>query len=543
LPGLDFQFWSPLLADLYGNLFHHYPLDIATGFLGLFLCVTGWIWTARRGAPWAAAGAGMVFLVNYLPFQLMTMSTHFYPKFLSSSQPLLLLGVALFAHFALREFRSVPWARAPVFAVAAFLCLYAFSTARYTRSHWEADYMQTRQAMDWILEETPENAVILTRNDFSSSAFRFFWSRRNESRREHIALSYIERCGAPSIQQAEELIVDSGGRPVYFLSFFESRATEADDFRGWLEEKGETVRHFPSAATDDFVPFDRSITIRRITAEADSFRPFILPRPGARASSLLFEEQMSGLSRGGTGRIKMPNMSGISYNFELNEMVEGLELRFAREDGWAKGDELWLVALIDNQEALAIFFDDKPPAEARVLIPQALPAGRHRIEFFVRANRGVSREPLFSPLELAAQDKLAEMDTFRMRPLELVAKHPAGPEKHLIDSRGWLRIEHPYPKLPSTGEPGRHLVLQRIRIDGLPDRAIDMRAVLPGGEEPILCRGPRWTFGWGVAAAPMGGESPESLSVSTKTFDRQNRRARGEAVFLDPAGVYLYPAE
>ena len=101
-PGLNWPFWSALLADLLSTPFIHSPVDVLVGVLGAALALGGWCASWRAGLRWAAVGVALVTFATIVPFMVFELGHFFYPKFYAPAVPLLAIGICMAMETALR---------------------------------------------------------------------------------------------------------------------------------------------------------------------------------------------------------------------------------------------------------------------------------------------------------------------------------------------------------------------------------------------------------------------------------------------------------
>ncbi len=407
--GLNWPFLSRLGADAFGALYRHKGMDVALGLGGMLLCVWGWVWTAipkRKGgggAPFAAAGAGLVILSSALPFFLLKFSHYFSPRYLAAAIPAGMMGAAIGAvqclDAAFRLHRNRRELKKPVqgcylaMALGIVACLWVFGfAARSLEWRWNRvwrDHQPSYQALDWIRRNTPDKSIVLTRHRYSARALTFLWNRRGLPPRTLIPLSYVHNLGAPSIQQAEEALQradQAGGQPVYSMSLIEDEERLAPDWADWLKERTSVVAEFPSGSEDEFVPINWGIRVRKVLPAPSGYSPLSLPRSGVWASGLLQEDKVAGGRVDHATRLGLPPGTGAVYKFNLTAPADGL--CFQVEWRWIGKRPRWLVAGLDELEFFLWDFSGDSEQREWLKIERTLEPGMHRLDVAVVREEG-----------------------------------------------------------------------------------------------------------------------------------------------------------
>lgn len=487
--GFSPDFLGALLGGFYGAYHHFTAIDALLGVTGLLLSVIGWrVLATELRRPWAAVGCIVTVLIVVAPFFIIQTRQYFSPRYIIAAVPALLLGVAVMASgIATRT----PFLRGASFAAAVWLALF---TARFL--YWEAnrltgDFQPSRQAIEWIRRNTPDDTIVMTRHRYSSLTTRFLWDRTDMGARQLVALSYLHDLGAPAIQQAEEIISESA-RPCYFLSMIEAEDMLAPDFRLWVQHTGAIAAWFPSNVPDAFVPIEWGIHIWKLNPPTRD--PFALPRDGVVASALLSEDTIIGAIGSGFSRLQLPRGATALYRWDATGAEQELELEIT-----ARG-------AMDAQDAIVLCQDDTPPivymyrhfggpGPVTLAIPGPFTPGRHELSvtlslrddkvtddrtgielISLRETTPNGPDTSMSPLKTTQLVAIGETmtldsDTFRSTPA------------NTIISRGEV------PNLPA--EAGKPLVLtRRIGAQGLGPRAIRTRFSLgtsaPRSLHPLL---------------------------------------------------------
>lgn len=375
-PGFTWSFWSPLLADLLSTPFVHSGADVLIGVVGALLAVGGWAWAWRAGLRWATVGAALVAVLTVVPFIAFELGHFFYPKFYAAVVPLLVCGIALAAEGAFRAkggARTVGLAVVGLWAVVLVAHSVPWHAARI-----ELNHQPTYQVLAAIRAQSPDGTVVATKNNYSSRAFGFLWNRAAMGGRRHVALTASEQVGAPAIQQLEELAFESD-KPVLFTSLLESREHYAEDFAAFLKNQTRVLAYYPSSAPDDFVPFDRGITMRAVEPPARD--PFLLPRAGERMSTVLDEFRARPVWGDRGAAFSLPLATGARYRFRVEETAPGLALDYRWDVAGARPDVM-LIA-VDGERVFAVECEGLAAAGAVRVPTEIAPGGLHTFDIMM----------------------------------------------------------------------------------------------------------------------------------------------------------------
>ena len=517
--GFTWDFWSALLADFAGALSQRGFADIALGFLFAGGSLLGWVRLARAGSP-AALAFAVLFACHFGFFYFLESSHYFYPKFMAAVVPPLLIGVAVALSWCL----PLPRMR---FAAAAVLMLFAWRAGVWQVAHFRNDHQPTLQAIRHLAEETPPDSIVVTRNDYTSRAFRFLWTRAGHSPTRHEAVSWLERCGAPSIQQIREIRHDHPEAEIYFVSFLETREQKAEDFAEFLEVNSEVAIHLPSASPNEFVGFDRSITIRKVNLPPDD-SSLALPRAGAEASSIAGEQMVVGTARAGGSRIELPPFTGTTYRLAESpakailvdyEVVPGPNMPMWIVAGIARADQF-------DSGTLAFIHsvDRESPRRGtlRIALEDSVPEGLlsiYVVGTFARTKASARFVPLMIRSdEVEADSDIAMSQCERLPPSWVEARTTPKPDGF----HGWnVGLERP------IGEEEILLATQWVHVDGLPDRAALLKVSYDYGRKRTLGAALTWTRGWNLVAGrvemPAGSQGFGSVTGSTRMHSNYPR--------------------
>ncbi|MCB2155500.1 hypothetical protein KQI84_11495 [bacterium] len=522
--GLNWEFWRAMLGDLYGGMFHHNWPDTLLGITGALLSLTGLGILAKR-RPWAAVGSASMIVFTILPFALVSYSHYFAPRYFAALVPALAIGASAAIGAAIRCARRRPdWQRravgvAMIFWMALFLVRFGVWEVDRLRN----DHQPSMQALEWFRDETPSDAILLTRHRYSSRAVEFLWDRMDMGDRQHVSLSYIYRFPVPSIQQAEEQVAAAPGR-VYFTSLIEAEDRLSSEFNWWIENRTEVVADFPSGSPDEFVPIDWSVRVRRVLpAEIDHLA---LPKSGAQASVLTGEERLTA----GRGNLLVPG-TGASYRFRLDKPAPGLVMQAVVA---AEGkDPLHLIAGIDGgPHAMVTGTPEQNASVVRYVLRAPLEAGEGRLDLAVAANSpSVPGGALI--MEIDAWDgKAGEL----LHPLEPIGAVNTGPPAEFVNPG-----EGPLMEVMRRAPAGAQIVaVQRFRLDGLGDRAL-VASVQSGDTRVRLIPRMQWTNDVGMTAAVL--ESDGNLSATYRILSRSGFRPYKPNVMIEPLELYQVPSE
>lgn len=527
LPGFSLDFWLPLLGDYYGRLFHHRPLDIAAGLLGAATSLAGWglllrRWRVRRVA--LAGGCLVLCLVG--PFLVLYFSTFFYPKFWVPLLPVLLLGNAAFLAAAVRGGAGMRLAGG-AFAVLFCLCAGLFQLRMVTH-----DYQPAGQLLAHVAEEFPGGTLLASRIHYSSRALGFLADHPRYPAVDFLALDPLEYAPGPAIQQLEEAAWESSA-PVLFASLLETRERNSRDFTRWLEENTTLLATFESLAVDDFIPFDRSLHLRRVERPARS--PFALPRDGSRASALLGTRHIEGREVLHGSFFLLPAGTGARWNVDLDGAARGagIDLHYRLEGRAAVGS-----LLLFHFSSGAAFAVAAGQLEERgvITLPGPLEGpDRQAISLVAPIAVDPSRTGgfLFAPLEIAPAAGSGDgVLATELKPLSTREGEPR------ITSEARGRGVLPGGTVSLEGRPpGRGVVLlQRLHPRGLANTGVRTVVRGGGGERAVLSLGVERTIAPVLAGAALHpAADTEELSWELRSFRMVNE------VYYDPVLEYWEP--
>lgn len=536
--GLEWEPWRALLGDLYGALYHHKGGDTLLGVTGAAASLAGYALLARR-RPWAAAGAAAVVVIAVLPFLLFTFSHYFSPRYLAAAQPVLLLGVGVLAAEAVIARRRVLPVLLAVWGVVFLVRVGVWELSRLHRDH-----QPTRDAIAWIRESTPPDAIVLTRQRYCSRAMRFLWERQDMGARTLVALEYIPFAGGPAIQQAEELLAESGV-PVYFLTLSDDELTEAPGFAAWLHAHGELAARFRSGTPDSYDPIDWSIPVFRLRPSDGD--PFALPRDGNRPSALFAGWKAVPLLRPVAAEVGLP--AGASATYRVRGGVPGVAIHATVTRSGAGPGPDWVAAGIPGG---AWRLWDLRAAQGTIVLhyDEPLPDGVQQLEVAVIKQGGGhgARTQHLLVRRLEAWDGGAvngALPAVRLEPVELrPAENGDGAralERRLYDLRDTPAgdIELSQQALALDGAPrGPVLVIQRLHAFGLGDRALLGHAWL--GPAQVHVPQIDWTSRSVVSAAVFESPSEDGeLRTRLRLLPAGGeRRPVQPEVTLEPLEVY-----
>lgn len=308
----------------------------------------------------------MTLLAVFGLFLMISVRQYFSPRYVAAGLAPALLGMAVLAACGGRTGRVI---------FACWLAVFAGRSAWWGWERTEGDFQPARAAVEWIAENTPEDAIILTRHRYSALGFEFLSQREGIGARLHRPVTYIHRRGGPSIQQAEELLRESR-RPVFYLSLIEDEELLAPDWARWIEANGRIVANLQSNAQDAFVPIDWSVRIRQLSPPKED--PLALPRFGGRVSNLWPEDHIAIPAWQRESAIRLPEGTGASWRFRIDERTEVVTITLRN---LLTETNTSAIARIDNAPPFVVPLQGGE--EAAFYLPQVLEAGVHELFFFV----------------------------------------------------------------------------------------------------------------------------------------------------------------
>lgn len=525
-PGLDLKFYGYLLADLFGSIFQHYSSDIILGIIGLVVSVTAWVSFGRSEARWPGLAALATSIAILLPFAIIRTPTYFYPKFMAPVVPLFLTGIAWGVGDAVRRIRASRHFSPHFIPYFLFLALFLWRGEYYLMINSRTDYQSTYQLVEFIERKTEENAVITTRDYFSSRAFRFLWERKNRGGRTHLALTSIDRCGAPALQQIAEFQA-THNRPVYFVSLLETRERFAEDFAEFLDNECGIVSVFESLAHDDFVPLERDITLYRILPRDDSVDIFALPRSGARPTAILGEKRVTGLGRAGGAQLRFPNQTGAAYRFRTETPLDSLTIPFS----WSskKNRPTWVFFAINDSHAFAYDAETSGLDLGTIRLNAPIQPGEHTLYFYVNSDDGVwmHQSADFVPGNITAEP-VSDGETIILEPLESLVTEGGGEFPLRFTAEAWgdgvfrresFDLDRAIPANTTF------FAMQKVRLGGLPDRGAAFTVYTAPKTRAALNKAAAFTYDWTMCAVATSAEKDlSSIESAITDFRMHNRR-------------------
>ncbi|MCC6546451.1 hypothetical protein IT570_04710 [Candidatus Sumerlaeota bacterium] len=362
--GLNWDFVSATLASFHGAIYRFGLPDVALGIAGAVLGIAGIVFASCRAEwRWVAIGIAATILCVVGPFMVIGTRQYFSPRYLAAASPPALMAIAL-------GFAGVG-GRARVLRIAAAIWILLF-VARATM--WEAarfggSFQPTRDAVAWLGNHMTGDAKVLTRHAYSSLGVRFLWRRQELPSGSLIALTSIHRRGSISIQQVREVLQGTSGA-VYFVSLIEQEEMQARDFAAWLKTNSTVVAHFPSTATDAFVPIDWGITIRQL--HRDGLDATALPRDGASASNVFPDSQINVEG----SRIIMREGNVVAYNFSTAGELDGIRIEAKT---CSVPYPFPVIAQIDDTPPWVFSISEQASGPRSLLVRQDVPKGTHTI--------------------------------------------------------------------------------------------------------------------------------------------------------------------
>jgi hypothetical protein len=530
------KFWSRALGDFFGACYHSGPIDRVLGITGAAAAAVGLVVLARRGRPWAVAGALLVLTLVVLPFTVFSFNHYFSPRYIIAMLPVLLVGAGVALGEALAGFALAPARRTLAVLACVWLGAFALQSARWNAWRLGGEHQQSLRALEWIARQTPPDARVYTQLHYTSRAVRFLWRAHPPGTREHHATSYLRYFPAPTIHQLEEAL-HHDARPAYFMTFSDFELRESEDLRRWLQAYGRPVAFLPSGTPREPWPIDRNIRIWQLVAPARN--PLALPRAGEAVDSLLGEEH---LHRSGLPGIGLRARTGGAWNIETNDAAGGLLLNVwiaPREDG----ARVWLLGALDDEHFVLWELERTDSFTGRTLAFDApVSTGRHRLEVCVLAHGALGNA------ELAPLVGIEWLDLLRdARPSEALAATPL--DRLELDfgdavrldvtpgERGTVRVDRATVEAaPASAD--WWIVARRVRIGGLGNREAWMRARTPGGTSSIVAAVER-TRDWVLAAGIFPAAAAGDVTLETELRPIYGRRAYEPVIELQAPRVLV----
>lgn len=511
--GLSWDFWSAMLGAFYGAIHHFRGIDTALGVCGVALSAWGW-WIAARTPErrFAAVGAAMTLVAVFGLFLLISVRQYFSPRYVAAGLAPALLGMAVLAACGGRTSRVI---------LVCWLAVFAGRSAWWGWERTEGDFQPARAAVEWIAENTPEDAIILTRHRYSALGFEFLSEREGIEGREHRPLSYLHRRGGPSIQQAEELLFESR-RPVYFLSLIEDEELLAPDWARWIEANGPVVATLESNAPDAFVPIDWSIRIRRLARPEED--PLALPRFGGRPSTLWPEDHITIPAWQRESAIRLTEGTGASWKFRIDEPIEVVTITLRN---LLKETDTSAIARIDNAAPFVVPLEGGD--EAAFYLPQILEPGMHELFFFVPSDGNTRHQVEFLRLDAGIlEDARVVLPTYAVG----VAEQGMNFDGEVLFSRHETR-EIVTELLPIARGPLPIVFTRSLHTTGTGDHAVYTGFRNAAG----LYRGVHRLIDWTYSPAMVGIfslDQEEEIAVRTYLSEQMGFRPRGGTLELGP---------
>ncbi len=524
--GLNAPFLVGLGAEFFGAAHHHQLPDQVAGIVGFPLSVIGWLLVARRrGTPWAAVGAAMAVVATIAPFFFIKITQFFFPRYLASASPALIMGVGLCAA-EVYTMRGKPALRlAGALLCGAWLVLFAWRVGAFEALRFKYSVQPSMETLAWIREHTAPDAVVYTRHRYSAKSARFLWDRVDMGGRELRAVSYIRGTGAPAIQQIEEDLAATK-REAWFFSFIEAEEHIAPDFDRWLRNRTEVVEHLPSSVPDFFAPIALDVTIRRIRPSQSD--PFALPRDGVQASSIVGEDLAPYNVKVGNRTLALVPGMGAAYRVRIEQGTTSIHVRFSARKSAASR---WIVAGWDRQPAILVDVPAEPGGPMEFAVPAPIDPGYHTLQLAAAGSLGMTEQEAVVIESLTA----TAPDAARLLEGRLLIPKAGGREEV-----NWVRRWEPE-EIATTTMPGRSslhtlVVVQPIHAFGTGPVGVVTDAVLPNGTRRRLSLAVDWTFGdnWIAGVYTLGNEAGE-IAVQTRSVPFRSFRPWGTgAVLMEP---------
>ncbi len=540
--GLNLDLITTTLGSFYGGIYYLRPIDVVIGAGGFLLSTIGCVLAFRdRNSRGIALAVAVTFATCVLPFTVLSVRQYFSPRYIAPILIPLLTGVCLFGYAGISSVNSA-LRKTNVGVLIFFLLVFSGRSVHWMAERSDGQFQATRAVIPKFKEIAKPGSVLLTRYPYSSLGMRFLWEREDVADYKLVALSYFFNRGAPSIQQAKEILSEDPDRDVYFTSLIEDEERRARDLSAWLDEDAELVATLPSNSPDPYVPLDWTIRLYKLKREAGD--PLSLPRFGAAASNVYPE----------TNAVPAPTIledaplylhpgTGASWNFQTDSTEEGLSITLNQTGN----DEQFPVVYIDG---LNPFVLDLPISgeEVTVDLPIEIPAGRHQIDIvfpFIRGMRDISRQVL----TVHSIDRLGETsgaDTSLYRRMKLVDTVPVEPgiiSLNELNDHNWPVTVHQVSIKDSLSDaPDNALVLigQRFYPMGLGDCIVNIECGIDG--EFRSMHGPiGWSFAEAQCATVLTGKqvSGGEIEVRARIVERYDFRPRNPTVSFQPIRVYI----
>ncbi|MBX3729140.1 MAG: hypothetical protein KF858_08130 [Candidatus Sumerlaeia bacterium] len=530
------RFWSRALGDFFGACYHSGPIDRVLGIMGAVGALAGLVVLARRGRPWAVAGPLLVFALVVLPFTVFSFNHYFSPRYIIALLPVLLVGAGVACGEAIAGLALAPARRALAVLACMWLGLFVVQSVRWNAWRLGGEHQQSLRALEWIARETPPDARVFTQLHYTSRAVRFLWRAHPPGTREHHATSYIRYFPSPTIHQLEEAM-HRDTRPAYFMTFSDFELRESEDLHRWLQAYGRPVAFLPSGTPREPWPIDRNIRIWQLVAPARN--PSALPRAGEAVSSLLGEEH---LHRSGLPGIGLRARTSGAWNIETEDAVEGLLLNIwiaPREEN----ARVWLLGSLDDERYFLWEIERTDSYVGHTLaFEEPIAPGRHRLELCVLAHGALGNAEL-APLvgvewlDLLRGDRPTEAHTGT--PLDRLAADFGEAVRLDVrpDEHGPVRVDRAtVDSAPASAE--WWIVARRVRVGGLGDREVWMRARTPRGTSSIVAAVERtrdWVLAAGIFPAVAAGE----VTLETELRPVYGRRVYEPVIELEAPRVLV----
>ncbi|MDK2972778.1 MAG: mannosyltransferase [Candidatus Sumerlaeota bacterium] len=495
------EFWHRTLGNFLGGTYHALPGSGVLGITGAVLAIAGCVllagrrpWKQRGPAPWAAAGAIMVFVACVLPFTVQRFGHYFSPRFIAPVASALFLGIGVALGGC---FERLPRGRGVAAVAAVWLAGFLAVSGVWQIERSRTEHQATGPAIEWLRTQTPPDARVFTRLYYTSRATRFLWRASEMGGRTHEAVSFVRFDPASSIQQMEEALA-SDERPSYFLTLSDYELQQASLLKTWLDANGEAVAVFESGTPDEHWPIDRTIRIWKLRAPARN--PLALPRDGAAASALLGEER---IRRSASPWLALYTGTGGVWNFETPRELDGLALQVRVPPPLEGAGRRWLLALLDGEAA----FLWEVPKTARdeifdIRLDAPLSPGPHRLDATALRHGGTREGGRTFPFQMGVLSEPVGGEE-RVTPLRpLASSMDAGSwEVGILPGTAGLINEATVEIDPAQqAEVGEWVVAtRRLSNGGLGNRELWMRA--EGEHGRVMMTGAiEWTHGWVTAA-------------------------------------------
>ncbi len=521
------EFLNLLVSNAFGAYLEHTIWDTVTGVLCLIVSFWGMkkIWGHSKQSLGLIVGGIAGFLIPAWFFTMLDSANYFHLKFLMYLMPwwlvMLTIGLMVEKGEAGAGALSLIGKELRRLVLAAFVLRWCVWIVGYST----LDYLPLVPALQHVAKSHPEGAIVATRSNFLAQGYDFLV--RRDSRYKNIQVEWLGRHypnNRTAAARAAWLSL-SQPKPVFLLEMKEFDNHLSQGYHSFADSEF-LVREFPSFATRDIYPFNRSLSLRLVqnvnyfgqlpVAGAEPIQLYpSLPRVPfyGRAITQMGTDVTLTLGTGATYYLDITSgtQEEVILNVQARQLSpEGLIPQFLMisvQEESEKQQELEL-------EPSSVFLVELTHQKGRFSVPLPISPGKHHVTLgVIPVVTEESRLPKEDGLGLVIRGFQQTVGTEErlVRPLRITRSDDAE-ERHSISTY--------LPVMPETAgeahrvveviqgeeEFGYALILCSFRTTGLPSQGIQLYAKPSGNEN---------AKGWGFRLLQQAGTSTSFGPIHT----------------------------